>query len=149
MRLIVVVAGLKTANERADEARRLLNFGFNGFESRVLFEEGQTIGEARLFGGEQRYVPLEAADNKSIRLMVPKNSTERIIARVVYQGPVPVPVEKGKRIGTLKIWRGDTIALEVPLQAAESVEGGPLHRRALDAIAELFGGLFRASLQKL
>ena len=149
LRLIVVVNGLKSANERADEAKRLLNFGFNGFESRVLFDEGQRVGEARVFGGEQRYVPLEPQGKKPIRLMVPKNTTDRILARVVYRGPVRVPVAQGQEIGVLKVWRGDNIALEVPLQAAESVEGGPLHRRAMDGLAELFGGWFRAGLQKL
>jgi D-alanyl-D-alanine carboxypeptidase (penicillin-binding protein 5/6) len=149
LRLIVVVNGLKSANERADEARRLLNFGFNGFESRLLFAEGQRVGDARLFGGEQRYVALEAADKKPIRLMVPKNSSERILARVVYRGPVQVPVTQGQPIGVLKVWRGDNVALETPLQAAESVEAGPLHRRAMDAMAELFGGWFRAGLKKL
>ena len=149
MRLIVVVNGLKSANDRADEARRLLNFGFNGFESRVLFAEGQRVGEARVFGGEERYVPLEAQGKKPIRLMVPKNTTDRIVARVVYRGPVRVPVAQGQGIGVLKVWRGDNIALEIPLQAAEPVEGGPLHRRAMDGLAELVGGWFRAGLQKL
>ncbi len=149
LRLIVVVNGLKSANERADEARRLLNFGFNGFESRVLFEEGQKVGDARVFGGEERYVPLEAQGKKPIRLMVPKNTTDRIVARVVYRGPVPVPVAQGQPIGVLKVWRGDNIALEIPLQAAESVEGGSLQRRAMDGLTELFGGWFRAGLQKL
>ena len=149
LRLIVVVNGLKSANERADEARRLLNFGFNGFESRVLFEEGQKVGDARVFGGEERYVPLEAQGKKPIRLMVPKNTTDRIVARVVYRGPVPVPVAQGQQIGVLKVWRGDNIALEIPLQAAESVEGGSLQRRAMDGLTELFGGWFRAVLQKL
>jgi D-alanyl-D-alanine carboxypeptidase (penicillin-binding protein 5/6) len=149
LRLIVVVNGLKSANERADEARRLLNFGFNGFESRVLFDEGQQVGEARVFGGEQRYVPLESLGKKPIRLMVPKNTTDRIVARLVYRGPVRVPVAQGQEIGVLKVWRGDNVALEVPLQAAEAVDGGPLHRRAMDGLGELFGGWFRAGLQKL
>lgn len=149
LRLIVVVNGLKSANERADEARRILNFGFNGFESRVLFDEGQRVGDARVFGGEQRYVPLQAVGKKPIRLMVPKNSTERILARVVYRGPVRVPVAQGQEIGVLKVLRGDNVALEVPLQAAEPVEAGPLHRRAMDGLGELFGGWFRAGLQKL
>jgi D-alanyl-D-alanine carboxypeptidase (penicillin-binding protein 5/6) len=149
LRLIVVVNGLKSATERADEARRLLNFGFNGFESRVLFEQGQRVGDARVYGGEERYVPLEAQGKAPIRLMVPKNTTDRIVARVVYRGPVRVPVAQGQEIGVLKVWRGDNIALETPLQAAEAVEGGPHHRRAMDALAELFGGFFRAGLQKL
>jgi D-alanyl-D-alanine carboxypeptidase (penicillin-binding protein 5/6) len=149
LRLIVVVNGLKSATERADEARRLLNFGFNGFESRVLFEQGQRVGDARVYGGDERYVPLEAQGKAPIRLMVPKNTTDRIVARVVYRGPVRVPVAQGQPIGVLKVWRGENIALEIPLQAAESVAGGPLHRRAMDGLTELFGGWFRAGLQKL
>ena len=74
---------------------------------------------------------------------------ERIIARVVYTGPVRPPVQKGQRIGTLKVWRGDFMVLEVPLQAAEPVEQGALPRRALDAVTELFYGLFRAGIQRL
>lgn len=149
LRLIVVVAGAKTANERADEARKLLNWGFTGFESRVLFAEGQTIGDARLHGGESRYVPLVAAGKRPVRLMVPKNSPERVLARIVYRGPVPAPVEKGKRIGVLKVWRGENVALEVPLEAAENVEEGSLTRRAFDAASELFGGMVRAGIRKL
>jgi len=149
LRLIVVVAGAKTANERADEARKLLNFGFTGFESRLLFAEGQSIGDARLYGGESRYVPLVASGNKAVRLMVPKNSGERILARIVYRGPVSAPVEKGKQIGVLKVWRGENVALEVPLEAAENVDEGSLTRRAFDAVAELFGGMVRAGIKKL
>jgi D-alanyl-D-alanine carboxypeptidase (penicillin-binding protein 5/6) len=149
LRLIVVVAGAKTANERADEARRLLNFGFTGFESRLLFAEGQTIGDARLHGGESRYVPLVAAGGKPVRLLVPKNAPERVLARIVYRGPVSAPVEKGKRIGVLKVWRGENVALEVPLEAAEEVEEGSMTRRAIDAASELFGGMIRAGIKKL
>jgi len=149
LRLIVVVAGAKTANERADEARKLLNFGFTGFESRLLFAEGQTVGDARLHGGESRYVPLVAAGNKPVRLMVPKNSPERVLARIVYRGPVAAPIEKGKRIGVLKVWRGENIALEVPLEAAQEIPEGSLTRRAFDAASELFGGMLRAGIKKL
>ena len=56
LRLIVVVTGAKSDKERAEEARKLIDYGFHGFESRVLFAEGQTIGEAKVFGGERSYV---------------------------------------------------------------------------------------------
>ena len=149
LRLIVVVNGLKSANERADEARKLLNYGFNAFEQRLLFAEGQQIGEARVYGGEIRHVPLEVSGGKPVRLLVPKNLTDRIVARVVYRGPVRVPVAKGAEIATLKVWRGDHLALEVPLQTSQSVEAGSLQRRAMDAAGELVGGWFRAGLEKL
>jgi D-alanyl-D-alanine carboxypeptidase (penicillin-binding protein 5/6) len=147
MRLIVVVMGLKSEKERSDEARKLLDWGFRGFESRPLFAEGQTIGEAKVFGGERGRVPLVGPG--VVRLMVPRGVNDKIIARVVYTGPVPAPVAKGQPIGKLKIWRGDNVALEVPLQAAEPVGPGNLSQRAFDAVTELVIGLFRAGAQRL
>ena len=77
LRLIVVINGLKSEKERADEGKKLLEWGFRGFEAKLLFAEGQTVGEARLFGGEQMHVPLVGKD--VITLMVPRDSNDRII----------------------------------------------------------------------
>ena len=103
LRLIVVVNGVKTPKERADDAKKLLEWGFRSFERRILFAEGQTIGEAKVFGGEKSSVPLVASG--LVKIMVPKNTNERIVARIVYRGPVPAPVTAGARIGTLKVAR--------------------------------------------
>jgi len=145
LRLIVVVNGLKSEKERADEARKLLEWGFNTFQTSTLFPDGQVIAHAKVYGSG--YVPLVAA--REVRLMVPRGVRERIIARVVYSGPVRPPVQKGQRIGMLKVWRGDFMVLEVPLQAAEPVGQGNIPRRALDAATELFYALFRAGIQRL
>ena len=75
-RLIVVVTGAKSEKERAEEARKMLEWGFHGFEARVLFAEGQTIGEAKVFGGNTSYVPLVAPG--TIRVMMPRNGSERL-----------------------------------------------------------------------
>ena len=147
LRLIVVVNGLKTAKERADEGKKLLEWGFHNFQSSLLFAEDQSIADAKVYGGASSSVPLVA--QRPVRLMVPRNARERIIARVVYSGPVPAPVQKDQKIGVLKVWRNDVMALEVPLQAAESVETGNLTRRAFDAATELFIALFRAGIQRL
>ena len=147
LRLIVVVMGHKTPAERATEAKRILDWGFNGFESRLLFAEGTAVGEAKLYGGAKSYVPLVGAG--AIKLMVPRGTNDRIIARVVYTGPVPAPVDKGQPIGKLKIWRGENVALEVPLQAEEAVGKGSLTQRAVDAAQELVVNLFRAGIDKL
>ena len=61
----MVVNGLKSEKERADEARKLLEWGFRGFESRAAVRRGQTIGDAKVYGGEQGRVPLVAADARS------------------------------------------------------------------------------------
>jgi D-alanyl-D-alanine carboxypeptidase (penicillin-binding protein 5/6) len=142
LRLIVVVTGTKSDKERGDEARKMFEWGFHGFESKVLFAEGQTIGEAKLFGGASSYVPLIAPG--IIRVMMPRNTNERLTARIVYTGPVQAPVAKGQPIGKLRVWRGDNIALEVPLQAAEEVGTGNMPQRAMDGATELMIGFFRA-----
>jgi D-alanyl-D-alanine carboxypeptidase (penicillin-binding protein 5/6) len=145
LRLIVVINGLKNEKERADEARKLLEWGFNNFQTITLFANGQVIAPAKVYGSG--YVPLVAG--RDVKLMVPRGVRERIIARAVYSGPVRPPVQKGQNIGVLKIWRGDIMVLEVPLQAAEPVEQGTIPQRALDAATELFYALFRAGIQRL
>ena len=147
LRLIVVVNGLRSEKERADEAKKLLEWGFHSFQSGLLFAEGQEIAQAKLYGGVKGHVPLMA--RKEVRLMVPRGSRDKIIARVVYSGPVRAPVEQGQKIGTLKVWRGESVVLEVPLQAAESVGAGSMPQRALDAASEFVLGLFRAGFQRL
>jgi D-alanyl-D-alanine carboxypeptidase (penicillin-binding protein 5/6) len=147
LRLIVVVNGLKTAKERADEARKLLEWGFRNFDARLLFAEGQIIGEAKVYGGNKSGVAL--VSNRTVSLMVPRGVNEKIIARIVYRGPVATPVREGQPIGTLKVWRGDRVALEVPLQAGENVGPGSLSQRSFDAVVELVIGLFRAGAQRL
>lgn len=147
LRLIVVIAGAKSDKERAEEARKLLDWGFHGFESRVLFAEGQTVGEAKVFGGGSSYVPLVGAG--TIRLMMPRDDSEHLLARIVYTGPVPAPIHKGQLIGKLKVWRGANLALDVPLEAAADVGIGSLSQRAFDGATELMIGLFRAGVDRL
>jgi len=146
-RLIVVVTGAKSDKERSDEARKLLDLGFHGFKAKVLFAEGQTIGEAKVFGGDKSYVPLIGPG--LIKVMTPRDTNERLLARIVYIGPVPAPIVKGQVIGQLKVWRGDDLALEVPLRAADDVGIGTMSQRAMDGVTELVIGLLRAGVSKL
>ena len=141
LRLIVVVNGLKTAKDRADEAKKLLEFGYRGFESKSLFPEGQVIGYAKLFGGASGSVAL--VGDGAIGVLMAKGSNERVAAKIVYSGPVPAPVKQGQAIGNLNIYRGDNVVAEVPLYAGESIERGNLPQRAFDAAYELVIGLFR------
>lgn len=146
-RLIVVILGSKTEKERAEDARKLLEWGFRSFESRPLFEAGQIVGEATLYGGQSGGVPLTGTS--AIKLLVPRNGDERITARIRYEGPIRAPIQKGAELARLEISRGDQIALEVPLVAAESVAEGPLWRRAMDGAYELVVGLLRDGYAKI
>ncbi|MGB8187278.1 MAG: D-alanyl-D-alanine carboxypeptidase family protein, partial [Pseudolabrys sp.] len=142
LRLIVVVNGVATAKERADEAKKLLEWGFRNFEQRLLFAEGQTIGAAKVFGGASSRVDLTA--DGVVRVMLPKTGADKLIARIVYNGPVPAPVTEGTRIGNLKVWRNDNLILTMPLKATENVGKGNMSQRAFDAVTEMIIALFRA-----
>jgi D-alanyl-D-alanine carboxypeptidase (penicillin-binding protein 5/6) len=147
MRLIVVVNGLEDPDDRASEAKKMLEWGFRNFEARTLFAAEQPVGYARVFGGESRSVKL--ASPEPIKVMVPKNGSDRLIARVIYSGPVRAPVESGQKVGLIKVWRGANIAVEAPVYAAESIAQGSTMRRAIDGASELVIGVFRAGAEKL
>ncbi|WP_441241834.1 D-alanyl-D-alanine carboxypeptidase family protein [Tardiphaga sp. 768_D3_N2_1] len=147
MRLIVVINGLDDPDDRATEAKKLLEWGFRNFEARTLFAADQTVGFAKVFGGESRSVALSAKE--PVKVMVQKNGTDKLIARVVYKGPVRAPVEPGQPVGVIKVWRGANIAVETPLYTAAAVGTGSTMRRAVDGAGELVIGLFRAGAEKL
>jgi len=148
LRLIVVVNGEKSAGDRAKEAKKLLEYGFRNFEERSLFAESETLGSAKVYGGANGSVPLKA-DVGEVKIMVPKAGGEHLIARIVYQGPVPAPVTEGTPIGVLKVWRGENMVLETPLHAAGNVSKGSLPQRAFDAVTESMIGLFRAGAERV
>jgi serine-type D-Ala-D-Ala carboxypeptidase (penicillin-binding protein 5/6) len=147
IRLIVVVNGLDDPEDRAAEAKKMLEWGFRNFETRTLFAAQQLVGYAKVFGGDSRSVKL--ASPEPIKVMVQKNGSDKLIARVVYSGPVRAPIEPGQPIGVVKVWRGSNIAVEAPVYAADPVGTGSTMRRAIDGASELVIGMFRAGAEKL
>jgi D-alanyl-D-alanine carboxypeptidase (penicillin-binding protein 5/6) len=147
MRLVVVVNGLEDPDDRASEAKKILEWGFRNFESRTLFNAEQQIGYAKVFGGERRSLKLAAKE--PVKVMVQKNGSDKLIARLVYSGPVRAPIEAGQQVGVIKVWRGANIAVETPVYAAESIATGSTMQRAIDGASELVIGAFRAGVEKL
>jgi D-alanyl-D-alanine carboxypeptidase (penicillin-binding protein 5/6) len=145
-RLIVVVNGLKNARDRASEARKLLEWGFRSFEQKQVFAEGESVGEASVFGGEKGRVALKAEG--AVNLLVPRGSSERLAARIVYRGPLQAPVAEGAEVGRLLVTRGEVKTLDIPLYAAETVAVGSLQQRALDALMEAATGWVRKALKR-
>jgi D-alanyl-D-alanine carboxypeptidase (penicillin-binding protein 5/6) len=146
-RLIVVVNGLEDPEDRATEAKKMLEWGFRNFETRTLFSADQPIGYAKVFGGDSRSVKL--ASPEPIKVMVPKNGNEKLIARVIYNGPVRAPIAAGTKVGVIRVWRGANVAMEAPVYAADAVGTGSTMRRAIDGASELVIGMFRAGAEKL
>jgi D-alanyl-D-alanine carboxypeptidase (penicillin-binding protein 5/6) len=134
-RLFLGLGGLATDKERTEEATRLINWGFDGFEMRQLFKKGEVIGEASVYGGAQSTVPLVAAN--PVEVYVPVNNPERLQARIVYRWPLRPPVAVGAEVAVLNLFSGERPLLSVPLQSGASVEVGTLRQRAVDALIEL------------
>ncbi|MEM9106957.1 MAG: D-alanyl-D-alanine carboxypeptidase, partial [Pseudomonadota bacterium] len=134
-RLFLAMSGLSSIKERAEEARRVLEWGLRSFEKRELFNDGEIVGMAGVYGGEQSKIPLIAEG--PVNIMVPITNPDRVKARIVYDWPLTAPVEEGRPVGSLKVWIGERLSQQTPLYAAASVERGPIHKRAFDAVIEL------------
>lgn len=145
-RLILALYGCKTAKERAEEARKIFLWGFRSFDSRSIFQAGEAIGTAKVYGGSKSEVPLVAGGE--VRILVPRTSGDKFSGRIVYTGPLLAPVAEGKEVARLKIFRGTEQILDLPLRTAASVEQGSLPQRAFDAGAEYATGLFRKYVLK-
>jgi serine-type D-Ala-D-Ala carboxypeptidase (penicillin-binding protein 5/6) len=137
-RLFVAMSGMASDKERAVESRKLLEWGLRAFRKLPVFAEGETVGEASVYGGTKSTVALKAGG--PVSLFVPVANRDKLVARIEYQGPVRAPVETGAPIGRLKVWLGDTLSQETPLFAAESIGTGTLQQRAMDAAGELMLG---------
>ncbi len=147
IRLIVVVNGVEDADDRAAEAKRLLEWGFRNFEVRLVMDAGETIGYGKVFGGHSSSVKLTTKE--PVKVMVQKNGSDKLNARVIYQGPIHAPIEVGQPVGAIRVWRNGNVAVEVPVYTAESIGVGSTTRRAMDGVSELIIGVFRAGVEKL
>jgi D-alanyl-D-alanine carboxypeptidase (penicillin-binding protein 5/6) len=145
-RLIIVMNGFKSATERSEEARKVFNYGFHSFDRRTLFAAGSRVGAASVYGGETDEVPL--VTEHAIALFVPRGESDRLVAKIVYTGPLAAPVEPGLDAGRLKIWRGDMLVVDAPLKTGAAVPLGGLTRRAFDAGVELAGDAVRRALKR-
>lgn len=132
-RLIVVVSGLEKADQRKEEAVKLLNWGFNSFNSVRLYDANEVIGQARVWGGKVWYVPLAA--NADVTFTVPKfPANQKISAEIVYKAPLKPPVKKGDQVATLKLSSSTSASTELPLYATEDVQKGGIVREGLDSL---------------
>jgi serine-type D-Ala-D-Ala carboxypeptidase (penicillin-binding protein 5/6) len=132
-RLIAVVLGLATADERREDARRLLEWGFKGFAEAKIFDAGEVVGHARVWGGRRMFVPLTGKGDVTIWLpRLPANP--RLRANIIYKWPLKGPLAKGDQVAMLRVTSASDAMSEVPLYAAEDVAAAGTLRRGLDSL---------------
>lgn len=118
-RVVLIVNGLKDEKARAQEGSRLLDWGLRGFENVSLFSSGETVEYAPVVMGEAEQVPL--AVQQDVKITVPIAVRNDLEVHVEYESPLIAPIEKGQKVGTLKIAVPRVEDIEVPLVAASDV----------------------------
>jgi D-alanyl-D-alanine carboxypeptidase (penicillin-binding protein 5/6) len=139
-RLVLVVNGLESVQQRADESQRLLEWGFREFDAYTLAAAGDALGEVRVWQGESATVPV--AVGKDLHVTLPRDARDRIKASIVYEGPLAAPVEEGAQVATLRLEAPDMKTIEVPLKTTAAVPRLGFFGRVMHSAREMvMGGL--------
>jgi len=119
-RLILVLNGMSSVNERSRESEKLLDWGYREWGDYTLFKAGEKVSDAEVWLGTQPSVPLVAEGDFVVTL--PHLSRDKMTVTVRYDGPVPAPIAKGAAIGKVSVEAPDVPSVEAPLAAAEPVD---------------------------
>ena len=132
-RLIAVVAGLKSRRERAEEARKLLDWGFRQFRPVRLYKKGEEVTLVRVWGGREDFVPLVVDQDIVVLLSDAERKRAKLEAR--YFAPLKAPVQAGRKVGVLEVLIGTKTVARFPLLTEVAVSEDPnMWNRALDTV---------------
>lgn len=139
MRLISVVMGTNSEEARAQEAQKLLSYGFRFFETMKLYERGAVLATPRVWGGDTN--ELRVGVDGEVFMTLPRNRNEELRARLNLDADLQAPVAVGDNVGTLEVYLGEEMVGERQLVALENIEEGGLFKRLFDQVQRFFRGL--------
>jgi D-alanyl-D-alanine carboxypeptidase (penicillin-binding protein 5/6) len=131
-RLLAIVLGASSDTARANEAEKLLNWGFTAFEDVKLYDSMQAVQVAPIWKGHGATIKIGRSD--SIVVSIPSGQAGSIKSEVLREDPLFAPVQMGQPIGKLKVKLSGATLLELPLQSLETVEQAGLLGRAWDSL---------------
>ncbi len=133
-RLVAVMNGFDSDRERREETLKFLNWGFVNFKAFKVFAKDETVGEARVWGGQKWSVPLKT--KADVMILLPVNAKDhRIKAQIAYRGPLKPPVKEGDKVGEVRISsEANGISNAVPLYAAVDLEAGGMVSKGIDSV---------------
>ena len=136
-RLIVVMAGMASFNQRIEEGVRLMNWGFSAWQSKPLFKAGQKIGTATVQLGSASEVSLVAP--RGIALTLPAGLGGQVKStRIRYTGPLRAPIAAGQHVADLVVTTDNGPQI-MPLNAGEAVAEAGFFGRAWIGLKQLLG----------
>jgi D-alanyl-D-alanine carboxypeptidase (penicillin-binding protein 5/6) len=132
-RILALVLNTTSMEARANEGQKLLNWGFQAFDTVRLFDDGKPIMTTPVWKGKDREAKLAAAG--AVFVSVPKGEGGKLQSKVERIDPLVAPLAKGQRVGVIKVaTSAGTPVIEVPLVVMEGIEQAGLFGRAWDAI---------------
>ncbi len=132
-RMIVVVNGMESTKLRADEAERLLSYGFRYFETVTLANVGQVVGSADVWQGVSEQVELKVKDK--IELTLPKLGQEKTKISLHYNTPLIAPIQADQQVGEIHVIApGQEMVKKVPLYTASAIERKGIFGRFVDGL---------------
>src|SRR5260221_10483957 len=137
-RIIIVLNGLTSMQNRAEEGRRMMDWAYRETENVQIAKAGQPLEEAPVWMGQSPTVPLALAGNYVVTL--PRGARDTLKAKAVFDGPVPAPIAAGQVLGKLVINAPDMPPIEVPLVAANAVARLGPFGRAFTGLRHLIAG---------
>ena len=137
-RLVMVIAGLDSFNQRIGESVKLMQWGFNAWQTKPLFKQGESVGSARVQLGSDSEVGLVAPRNLAVT--IPAGVLSKVSGmKIRYNGPIKAPIAKGQHVADLVVTTTDTGEQVMPLVAAEAVEEAGFFGRLWIGLKQLLG----------
>jgi serine-type D-Ala-D-Ala carboxypeptidase (penicillin-binding protein 5/6) len=136
-RIVMVVAGIDSFNNRISESVRFMDWGFKAWTTKPLFAKGKVVETAEVQNGGSSSVDLVAPRN--LAATFPAGASETMRVAVTYEGPIKAPIKKGQHVADLVVTTADTPPQHMPLVAAEDVNEAGFFRSAWLGLKSLFG----------
>ena len=131
-RLLAIVLGASSENARAEEAQKLLNWGYIAFDGIKLFDANQAVVTPAVYKGRDSQVAL--GRTRAIVVAVPQGQAARLKTLVTRPDPLFAPLAKNQSVATLKVMLDQTLLTEIPLLALAGVEEAGFFGRTWDAL---------------
>lgn len=131
-RLISVVLGAPTDSARATESQKLLNYGFQFFESHLVYKAGSTISNIKVWKGAENN--LNAGVANDLYVVLPKGEYANVKASVTTKQPLIAPISQGQEVGTIKFTLNDKVVDERKLIAPKAIPAAGIFGRMWDSI---------------
>lgn len=132
MRLISVVLGTESDSARTVESQKLLNYGFQFFDSARLYQKGQSIANLRVWKGSRGM--LKAGFNQDMYVALPKGQQQRLKAEMTTTQPLLAPLSVGQKVGSVKFSLDGKLVAEQPLESLDNVRIANIFGRTWDAM---------------